>query len=115
MEINSTPAAVALPLNEPTYEVGARKLLITLTVITCAIMELIDTSIVNVAIRQIAGTLGATIEETAWVITSYAVSNIIIYSADWFSVRYFWPESLFHGIGRAVHHRVVFVRLGAEH
>ena len=64
--------------NEPTYEVGARKWLITVTVITCAIMELIDTSIVNVATRQIAGNLGATIEETAWVITAYAISNIII-------------------------------------
>ena len=63
---------------EPTYEVGARKWLITITVITCAIMELIDTSIVNVATRQIAGNLGATIEETAWVITAYAISNIII-------------------------------------
>jgi DHA2 family multidrug resistance protein len=41
-------------------------------------MELIDTSIVNVATRQIAGNLGATIEETAWVITAYAISNIII-------------------------------------
>jgi MFS transporter, DHA2 family, multidrug resistance protein len=64
--------------NKPTYEVGARKWLITITVITCAIMELIDTSIVNVATRQIAGNLGATIEETAWVITAYAISNIII-------------------------------------
>ncbi|BAV06194.1 MFS transporter, DHA2 family, multidrug resistance protein [Filimonas lacunae] len=62
----------------PTYEVGARKWLITITVITCAIMELIDTSIVNVATRQIAGNLGATVEETAWVITAYAISNIII-------------------------------------
>ena len=78
METNVTPAAVALPLNEPTYEVGTRKLHITLTVITCAIMELIDTSIVNVAIRQIAGTLGVTVEETAYVVTAYAVSNIII-------------------------------------
>ncbi|GAB3641320.1 DHA2 family efflux MFS transporter permease subunit [Spirosoma arcticum] len=66
------------PATAPTYEVGARKWLITITVITCAIMELIDTSIINVATRQIAGTLGATIEETAWVITAYAVSNIII-------------------------------------
>lgn len=62
----------------PTYEVGAKKWLITITVITCAIMELIDTSIVNVATRQISGNLGATIEETAWVITAYAISNIII-------------------------------------
>lgn len=61
-----------------TYEVGIKKWLITITVITCAIMELIDTSIVNVATRQIAGNLGATIDETAWVITAYAISNIII-------------------------------------
>ncbi len=67
-----------MPLPAPTYEVGTRKMLITITVITCAIMELIDTSIVNVATRQIAGTLGATIEEVAWIITAYAVSNIII-------------------------------------
>jgi len=63
---------------QPSYEVGAKKWFITITVITCAIMELIDTSIVNVATRQIAGNLGATIEETAWVITAYAISNIII-------------------------------------
>ena len=65
-------------LAAPSYEVGSRKWLITITVITCAIMELIDTSIVNVATRNIAGSLGATIEETAWVITAYAISNIII-------------------------------------
>jgi MFS transporter, DHA2 family, multidrug resistance protein len=67
-----------IALQQPTYEAGAKKWLITVTVITCAIMELIDTSIVNVATRQIAGNLGATIEETAWVITAYAISNIII-------------------------------------
>jgi len=72
---NNGPATAA---DQPTYEVGFRKWLITVTVITCAIMELIDTSIINVATRQIAGNLGATIEETAWVITAYAVANIII-------------------------------------
>lgn len=65
-------------LNQPTHETGVRKWLITITVITCAIMELIDTSIVNVATRDIAGNLGATVDETAWVITAYAISNIII-------------------------------------
>ena len=77
----AVPAAVPAAgpaADQPTYEVGFRKWLITITVITCAIMELIDTSIINVATRQIAGNLGATIEETAWVITSYAVANIII-------------------------------------
>ena len=74
----AAPDQAAAAAGQPTHEVGFRKWLITITVITCAIMELIDTSIVNVATRQIAGNLGATIDETAWVITAYAVSNIIV-------------------------------------
>ncbi|WP_353484542.1 DHA2 family efflux MFS transporter permease subunit [Haliscomenobacter sp.] len=80
---------------KPTYEVGAKKWLITITVITCAIMELIDTSIVNVATRQIAGNLGATIEETAWVITAYAISNIIIIPLTGFLSNFFGRKVYF--------------------
>lgn len=54
-----------------------RKLLI-LTVICAAIMELIDTSIVNVALNYMSGNLGSTLEDTSWVITSYAIANVII-------------------------------------
>jgi DHA2 family multidrug resistance protein len=54
-----------------------RKLLM-LTVISAAIMELIDISIVNVALSHMSGNLGATIEDTSWVITSYAIANVII-------------------------------------
>lgn len=54
-----------------------RKLLI-LTVILAAIMELIDISIVNVALSHMSGNLGATLEDTSWVITSYAIANVII-------------------------------------
>lgn len=49
-----------------------------LTVISAAIMELIDISIVNVALSHMSGNLGATIEDTSWVITSYAIANVII-------------------------------------
>ncbi|WP_426668739.1 DHA2 family efflux MFS transporter permease subunit [Mucilaginibacter sp. McL0603] len=55
----------------------ARKLLIV-TVIGAAIMELIDTSIVNVALNYMSGNLGSTLEDTAWVITSYAIANVIV-------------------------------------
>ncbi|GAB3906370.1 DHA2 family efflux MFS transporter permease subunit [Mucilaginibacter boryungensis] len=48
------------------------------TVIGAAIMELIDISIVNVALSHMSGNLGATIEDTSWVITSYAIANVII-------------------------------------
>jgi len=54
-----------------------RKLLIV-TVISAAIMELIDTSIVNVALSYMSGNLGSTLEDTAWVITAYAIANVII-------------------------------------
>lgn len=41
-------------------------------------MELIDTSIVNVALAHMSGNMGATLEDTSWVITSYAIANVII-------------------------------------
>ena len=59
-------------------EQGLRKLIITITVIAAAIIELIDTSIVNVALTDMSGNLGATLEDVAWVVTSYAIANVII-------------------------------------
>src|SRR5580704_13718033 len=59
-------------------EIGFRKFIITLTVISAAIIELIDISIVNVALSNISGNLGATLEDVAWVVTSYAIANVII-------------------------------------
>ena len=55
-----------------------RNVLLVITVIGAAIMELIDTSIINVALSHISGNLGATLEDTSWVITSYAIANVII-------------------------------------
>lgn len=55
-----------------------RRQLLLITVIAAAIMELIDTSIVNVALNYMSGNLGATLEDTSWVITSYAIANVII-------------------------------------
>jgi MFS transporter, DHA2 family, multidrug resistance protein len=59
-------------------EQGLRKLIITITVISAAIIELIDTSIVNVALNDMSGNLGATLEDVAWVVTAYAIANVII-------------------------------------
>lgn len=55
-----------------------KRQLLIVTVILAAIMELIDTSIVNVALSYMSGNLGSTIEDTSWVITSYAIANVII-------------------------------------
>ena len=51
---------------------------IAFTVTLAAMMELLDTSIVNVAISQIMGNLGATLEEVTWVSTGYIVANVIV-------------------------------------
>lgn len=52
--------------------------LITIAVSIGALLEVIDSSIVNVALPHIQGNLGATISEAAWVITSYSIANAII-------------------------------------
>ncbi|MEN9700386.1 MAG: hypothetical protein RLZZ301_1584 [Bacteroidota bacterium] len=62
----------------PSYPVGAAKWILILTAISCALLELIDATIVNVSLREISGSIGATTTEIAWVVTSYAVSNVII-------------------------------------
>ncbi|HWG20244.1 MAG TPA: DHA2 family efflux MFS transporter permease subunit [Terracidiphilus sp.] len=52
--------------------------LIAATVALAAFMEVLDTSIANVALPHIAGNLGASIDQGTWVLTSYLVSNAIV-------------------------------------
>jgi DHA2 family multidrug resistance protein len=55
-----------------------RRQLLIFTLLSAAFMELIDISIVNVALSHMSGNLGATLEDTSWVVTSYAIANVII-------------------------------------
>jgi MFS family permease len=50
-----------------TERIGAERWIILLGLITAAIMEVLDTTIVNVALPQMAGNLGATQQEISWV------------------------------------------------
>ncbi|WP_031497680.1 DHA2 family efflux MFS transporter permease subunit [Bryobacter aggregatus] len=59
--------------------------LIALTVSMVTFMEILDGTIVNVALRHIAGDLSAGVDESTWVLTSYLVSNAIVLPlAGWF-------------------------------
>lgn len=51
---------------------------ITLAIMSASIMELLDTSIVNVAMPDMMGNLGATLDEIGWVATGYIISNVIV-------------------------------------
>jgi MFS transporter, DHA2 family, multidrug resistance protein len=57
--------------------IGSTRWLILFGLITAAIMEVLDTTIVNVALPQMAGNLGATQQEISWVSTGYILSNVI--------------------------------------
>src|ERR1700743_629699 len=52
--------------------------LIAATVALGAFMEVLDTSIANVALPHIAGSLGASEDESTWVLTAYLVSNAVV-------------------------------------
>ena len=70
-------------------ESGFKKWIITFTVITASLLELIDTTIVNVALPQIQGNLGATLEDVAWLSTGYAVANVIVLPmSGWLGSRF---------------------------
>jgi DHA2 family multidrug resistance protein len=70
-------------------EYGARRVIITITVIFCALLEVIDTTIVNVALNEMGGNLGCTTAEVSWVITSYAIGNVILMPmTSWLSQQF---------------------------
>jgi DHA2 family multidrug resistance protein len=68
---------------------GFAKAIIVITTVTAAVMELIDTSIVNVALSDMSGSLGVNIEDISWVITAYAIANVIIIPLTGFLAEYF--------------------------
>jgi DHA2 family multidrug resistance protein len=59
-----------------------------MTVTLATFMEVLDTSIANVALPHIAGSLSASVDESTWVLTSYLVSNaIVLPMSAWLSTR----------------------------
>ena len=65
---------------------AVHKWLITVAVMLGATMEVVDTSIANVALPHMQGTLSASVDEITWVLTSYLVANaIVIPLGGWFS------------------------------
>ena len=85
-------ATLALPIRQARLtreEVYRHRYLIAFAVVSASVLELVDTSIVNVAIPHMMGNLGATLEEIAWVSTGYIVANVIILPlTSWLSDRF---------------------------
>lgn len=70
--------------------------LIAVSVMLATFMEILDTSVANVALPHIAGSLSATTDESTWVLTSYLVANaIVLPAAGWLSNYFGRSRTLF--------------------
>src|SRR3984893_18019979 len=69
--------------------------IIAVAVSLAAFMEVLDTSIANVALPHIAGNLGASNDQSTWVLTTYLVSNAIVLPISGFLVSWFGRKRFF--------------------
>jgi MFS transporter, DHA2 family, multidrug resistance protein len=91
-------SAIALGAAAPAVPTRyAHKYIIAATVTMAAMLELIDTSIVNVAIPHMMGNLGATLDEIAWVSTSYIIANVVVIPMSGWLSAYFGRRRYFAG------------------
>ena len=77
----------------------ANRYWIAAAVTLAAVLELVDTSIVNVAVPHMMGNLGATLDEIAWVSTGYIIANVIVipmssWLSNWFGRRRYLTGSI---------------------
>jgi DHA2 family multidrug resistance protein len=79
MATKTATAPKNLPvLDDEEEELSPYRWIILVGLITAAILEVLDTTIVNVALPQMAGNLGATTQEIGWVSTGYILANVIV-------------------------------------
>ena len=71
-------SAATLTLDQDVWQPKYNPWLVAVVVALAAFMEVLDTSIANVALPYIAGSLAASNDQSTWVLTSYLVSNAII-------------------------------------
>src|SRR5690242_16149068 len=81
---DSRPLAPAM--SEPS---AMRKWVIAFSVILCALLEVLDSSIVNVALPHMQGSFSASVDEVTWVVTTYLVAaGIMIPTTGWIAGRW---------------------------
>ena len=68
--------------------------IIAISVMLSTFMEVLDTTVVNVSLPHIAGSLSATVDESTWALTSYLVANAIILPITGWLANYFGRKRL---------------------
>src|SRR3989440_3717479 len=104
------------PLVEPIAappEGAPHKYLIAFAVVLAALMQVIDSSIVNVALPDMMGNLGASLDEIAWVSTGYILASVIVIPLTGWLGSFFGRKRYF--VGSIVIFTVASVLCGASH
>ena len=83
------PAPEAPPISAP------RKWAITFTVMVVAFMQILDTSVTNVILPHLQGSLSAGLDEASWVITSYLAANAVVIPATGWLTGVFGRKQFF--------------------
>jgi DHA2 family multidrug resistance protein len=114
-------SASAALTKEPRSDSVAIRWIILFAVMLGTILEMLDTSIINVAIPQMMGNLGTTLDQINWVSTSYIIANVIVLPlTGWLSTRFgrrrylaasmalFTVASLLCGMSRSLNELILF-------
>src|SRR5437764_7019293 len=104
------------PLTEPVSappEGAEHKYLIAFAVVLAALMQVIDSSIVNVALPDMMGNLGASLDEIAWVSTGYILASVIIIPLTGWLGEFFGRKRYF--VGSIIIFTIASVLCGAAH
>ncbi|HKD67552.1 MAG TPA: DHA2 family efflux MFS transporter permease subunit [Candidatus Binataceae bacterium] len=81
--------AAVTEITTPDIAANQHKWLIAMAVMLGTVLEMIDTSIINVALPHMQGSFSASVDEITWVVTSYLVANgIMIPLTGWISARF---------------------------
>ena len=83
------------PAADPPPISAGRKWAITLTVMVVAFMQILDTSVTNVVLPHLQGSLSAGLDEVSWVITSYLAANAVVIPATGWLVTVFGRTRFF--------------------
>jgi DHA2 family multidrug resistance protein len=77
------------PKYDSVIEYGWRRAIVSLAVITATLLEIVDTTIVNVALPNIQGNFGASVDQGAWVVTGYIIANVVVIPiSPWLQERF---------------------------
>ncbi|GAC1402666.1 MAG: MDR family MFS transporter [Candidatus Velthaea sp.] len=74
---------------ESVIEYGFRRFVVVFAIIVATLLEIVDVTIVNVALPNIQGGLGASLDQAAWIGTGYIIANVIVIPiTPWLQIRF---------------------------